>query len=117
MHTLSFLGGECVCLLTLKVRTLPNVTMTYSEVFQLEHPPLASNRGTHLHIEKSRREWGRQKGERVNKIKHVLFRYENEPKLGVNNIHHSNLMGGSPSHLAFINFTLFICVRVLNMNG
>ena len=42
---------------------------------------------------------------------------KNEPKLGVNNIHHSNLMGGSPSHLAFINITLFICVRVLNMNG
>jgi hypothetical protein len=28
------------------------------EVFQLEHPRLASNRGTHMHTEKSRREWG-----------------------------------------------------------
>ena len=27
------------------------------EVFQPAHPPLASNRGTHLHTEKSRREW------------------------------------------------------------
>jgi hypothetical protein len=34
------------------------------EVFQLEHPPLASNRGTHLHTEKSRREWGREREER-----------------------------------------------------
>jgi hypothetical protein len=42
---------------------------------------------------------------------------KNELKLGVNNIHHSNLLGGCPSHFTFINFTLFICVRVLNMNG
>jgi hypothetical protein len=34
------------------------------EVFQLEHPPLASNRGTHLHTEKSRREWGGLREER-----------------------------------------------------
>jgi hypothetical protein len=27
------------------------------EMFQLGHPPLASNRGTHLHMKKSRREW------------------------------------------------------------
>jgi hypothetical protein len=31
------------------------------ELFQLEHPPLASNRGTHLHTEKSRQEWGRER--------------------------------------------------------
>jgi hypothetical protein len=34
------------------------------EVFQLKHPPLASNRGTHLHTKKSRREWEREGGER-----------------------------------------------------
>jgi hypothetical protein len=34
------------------------------EMFQLEHPPLASNSGTNLHMEKSRREWRGERGER-----------------------------------------------------
>jgi len=53
LRTLSFSVGKCVRLLTLKVRILPNATRTFV-VFQKEHQPLASNRGTHLHTEKSR---------------------------------------------------------------
>jgi len=53
------------------------------EVFQLEHPPLASNRGTHLHMEKSRREWRREREGRESikndimksELKHTFYKF------------------------------------------
>ena len=48
-------------------------------VFQLEHPPLASNRGTHLHMEKSRREWRRERGLKYDimksELKYTIYKF------------------------------------------
>jgi hypothetical protein len=60
-HLVLFSGRVCLSL-DAKGKNTTKCNNDICKVFQLEHPPLVSNRGTHFHIEKSRREWGREKG-------------------------------------------------------
>jgi hypothetical protein len=54
-HLILF-GGRVCSSLDAKGKNTTKCNNDICEVFQLEHPPLASNRGTHLHTKKSRRE-------------------------------------------------------------
>ena len=50
-------GGQVCSSLYSKVKNATEGNNDTCELFQLEHPPLASNRGTQLHTKKCRRGW------------------------------------------------------------
>jgi hypothetical protein len=78
-HLVLFDGRVCSSL-DAKGKNTTKYNNDICDVFQLEHPPLASNRGTHLHMEKSTQEGGSQPGHFYPQTANQTEPHRTEPK-------------------------------------